>query len=126
MRRVMLMAFLLFVPVGELVAQESVAVTNVEIRMIKTSTGGTLRVTADTRNPNDFGLRDVEFDCSIKDKAGKELASYTSTIYENFPANQKKMTKNLNVGAWPPEGYAALCVSVRGVRVSPAPAAGAK
>jgi hypothetical protein len=122
MRRTVFMAMMALLPPGVALAQESVPVTNVEIRMMKTSTSGPLRVTADTRNPNDFALRDVQFNCSIKDKAGKELASYVSTIYESFPANQKKLTKNLNVGAWPAQGYAALCLSVRGVKAGTSPA----
>lgn len=122
MRAIVVMAMMALLPPGAALAQEPVPVTNVEIRMVKTSTSGPLRVTADTRNPNDFALRDVQFNCSIKDKAGRELASYTSTIYETFPPNQKKLTRNLNVGAWPAEGYAALCLSVRGIRVAASPA----
>ena len=122
MCKVLLMGFSMLVWFGAALAQETVAVTNVEIRMVKTSTDGPLRVTADTRNPNDFALRDVQFNCSIKSQSGQELASYTSTIYENFPANHKKVTPNLNVGAWPERGFAALCLSTRGVKVAAKPA----
>jgi hypothetical protein len=100
-------------------AAQSVPVTNIEIRMVKTSTKPPLRVTADTRNPNDFAVRDVEVDCTIKDKAGKDLATYASTIYGQMLANQRSTTRNLNIGAWPEEGFAALCVSKRAVRVTP-------
>jgi hypothetical protein len=99
-----------------------VQVTNIEIRMLKTSTRPPLRVTADTRNPNDFAVRDIEVECTIKDKAGKDLASYTSIIYGVLQPNQRSTTKNLNIGAWPQQGYAALCVSKRGTRVTPAAA----
>jgi hypothetical protein len=122
MRSIVLMGLVTALPLGAAMAQESIAVTNLEIRMVRTSTAEPLRVTADTRNPNDFAMRDVQFNCSIKDKSGKELASYTSTIYENFPANYKKVTQNLNVGAWPPTGFAALCLSVRGTKVAAKPA----
>ena len=97
-------------------AAQIVTVTNIEIRMVKTSTRPPLRVTADTRNPNDFAVRDVEVDCTIKDKAGKDLATYTSIIYGTFQPNQRSTTRNLNIGAWPEQGYAALCVSKRGQR----------
>jgi hypothetical protein len=102
-------------------AAQSVPVTNIEIRMVKTSTKPPLRVTADTRNPNDFAVRDVEVDCTIKDKAGKDLTTYASTIYGQLLANQRTTTRSLNIGAWPEQGYAALCVSKRAVRVTPGP-----
>lgn len=101
-------------------AAQIVPVTNIEIRMVKTSKKPPLRVTAETRNPNDFAVRDIEVDCTIKDKTGKDLATYTSIIYGVFQPNQRSTTKNLNIGAWPPQGYAALCVSKRGMRVTPA------
>jgi hypothetical protein len=105
------------------VAAQIVTVTNIEIRMVKTSKKPPLRITADTRNPNDFAVRDVEVDCTIKDKAGNDLATYTSIIYGTFQPNQRTTTRNLNIGAWPEQGYAALCVSKRGQRVTPAAAA---
>jgi hypothetical protein len=105
-------------------AAQIVTVTNIEIRMVKTSTKPPLRITADTRNPNDFAVRDVEVECTIKDKTGKDLTTYTSTIYGTFLPNQRTTTRNLNIGAWPEQGYAALCVSKRGQRVTlPADAA---
>jgi hypothetical protein len=82
-----------------------------------------LRITADTRNPNDFAVRDVEVECTIKDKAGRDLAAYTSIIYGTFQPNQRTTTRNLNIGAWPKRGYAALCVSKRGQLVTPPAAA---
>lgn len=103
-------------------AAQSVPVTNIEIRMVKTSSKPPLRVTADTRNPNDFAVRDVEVDCTIKDKDGKDIATYSSTIYGQMLANQRTTTRNLNIGAWPEQGYASLCVSKRAVRVTPAQA----
>jgi hypothetical protein len=98
-------------------AAQSVPLTNIEIRMLKTSTRPPLRITADTRNPNDFAVRDVEVDCTIKDKAGKDLASYSSTIFSVLPANHRMTTRSLNIGAWPEQGYAGLCISKRAVRV---------
>jgi hypothetical protein len=103
-------------------AAQIVALTNIEIRMVKTSAKRPLRVTADTRNPNDFAVRDVEVDCTIKDKAGNTLATYTSIIYGTFEPNQRTTTRNLNIGAWPEQGYAALCVSKRGQLVTPSAA----
>jgi hypothetical protein len=100
------------------VAAQIVALTNVEIRMVKTSTRPPLRITADTRNPNDFAIRDVEVDCTIKDKAGTTLATYTSVILGTLQANQRTTTRNLNIGAWPEQGYAALCISKRAQRVA--------
>jgi hypothetical protein len=97
--------------------------TNIEIRMVKSSTRGPTRVTAETRNPNDFGVRDVEMDCTIKDRAGKDVVSYRSTVLNIFQPNERKTTQNLDVGAWPERGFAALCVSIRGVRLLPAAAA---
>jgi hypothetical protein len=106
-------------------AAQIVTVTNIEIRMVKTSKRPPLRITADTRNPNDFAVRDVEVDCTIKDRAGKDLATYTSIIYGTFQPNQRTTTRNLNIGAWPEQGYAALCVSRRGQLVAtPAPTPG--
>jgi hypothetical protein len=106
-------------------AAQIVTVTNIEIRMVKTSKRPPLRITADTRNPNDFAVRDVEVDCTIKDRTGKDLATYTSIIYGTFQPNQRTTTRNLNIGAWPEQGYAALCVSKRGQLVTaPAPAPG--
>lgn len=124
MRHVLLtIAFLLLVsfavPADEAAAQ-IVQVTNIEIRMVKTSKEPPLRVTAQTRNPNDFAVRDVEVDCTIKDEAGNEVARYTSIIHEVLEPNRRITTKNLNVGAWPETGYAALCVSRRASRVTPA------
>ena len=97
-----------------------VPLDNVEIRMVKTSTRPPLRITSETRNPNDFPVRDVEVDCTIKDKAGNTLATYTSIVYGVFQPNQRTTTKNLNIGAWPEQGYAALCISKRAMRVTPA------
>jgi len=99
-----------------------VPVTNIEIRMVKTSTRPPLRVTAETRNPNDFAVRDIEVDCTIKDKSGKDVATYSSTVYGVLQPNQHTTTRNLNIGAWPEQGYASLCISKRGVRVTPAAA----
>ena len=132
MRNVFLMTACLigcFAVGADPVAAQIVALTNVEIRMVKTSTKPPLRITADTRNPNDFAIRDVEVECTIKDKAGTTLATYTSVILGTLQANQRTTTRNLNIGAWPEQGYAALCVSKRAQRVAepgaapPAPAA---
>lgn len=98
-------------------AQDVVSVANVEIRMVKSSTRGPLRVTAETRNPNDFAVRDVQMNCTIKSRDGKNLVSYRSTILSVFEANERKTTKNLSVGAWPPDGFAALCVSTGATRI---------
>ena len=109
-------------------AAQIVVLNNIEIRMVKTSTKPPLRITAETRNPNDFAVRDVEIECTIKDKAGTTLATYTSVVYGTMQPNQRTTTRNLNIGAWPPQGYAALCLSKRAQRVadpataSPAPA----
>lgn len=109
-------------------AAQIVALTNIEIRMVKTSTKPPLRITAETRNPNDFAVRDVEVECTIKDKAGTSLATYTSIVYGTMQPNQRATTRNLNIGAWPEQGYAALCISKRAQRISdpaaasPAPA----
>jgi len=111
------------------VVAQTVALTNVEIRMVKTSTRPPLRISADTRNPNEFAIRDVEVECTFKDKAGKTLATTTSVIVGTLPANMHTTTRNLNIGAWPEQGYAALCVSKRAMRLAepatapPAPAA---
>jgi hypothetical protein len=113
-------------------AAQIVALTNVEIRMVKTSTKPPLRITAETRNPNDFAVRDVQVECTIKDKAGNTLATYTSIIYGTMQPNQRTTTRNLNIGAWPEQGYAALCISKRAQRIAdpataapaPAPAPG--
>jgi hypothetical protein len=109
-------------------AAQIVALTNIEIRMMKTSTKPPLRITAETRNPNDFAVRDVEIECTIKDKAGTTLATYNSVVHGPLQPNQRTTTRNLNIGAWPQQGYAALCLSKRAQRVadpataSPAPA----
>jgi hypothetical protein len=114
----MLMAAFALQPIAA--GAQAVPITNIEIRMVKTSTRPPLRVTADTRNPNDFAVRDIEVDCTIKDKTGKDVATYSSTIYGVFQPNQHTTTRNLNIGAWPEQGYASLCVSKRGIRVQPA------
>lgn len=119
MRNVLLtIAPLVLVGLAIPASAQIVQVTNVEIRMVKTSKEP-LRVTAETRNPNDFAVRDVEVDCTIKDKAGKDVARYTSIIHGVFQPNRRITTKNLNIGAWPETGYAALCVSKRATRVTP-------
>lgn len=107
------------------VGAQAMALTNIEIRMVKTSTKPPLRITAETRNPNDFAVREIEVDCTIKDKAGKDLATYSSVIFGPLPPNLRVTTRNLNIGAWPPEGYAGLCISKRAQRMAqpgPAPA----
>lgn len=91
--------------------------TNVEIRMVKSSSSGPLRVTAETRNPNDFAVRDVEMSCTIKDRRGNDLVSYRSTVLNVFQPNERTTTKSLSVGAWPSQGYAALCISTTAIRV---------
>jgi hypothetical protein len=98
---------------------QTMPITNIEIRMVKTSTRPPLRITVETRNPNDFSVRDVEVDCTIKDKRGKDVATYSATIQSVFQANQRSTTRSINIGAWPEQGYAALCISKRGVRVTP-------
>jgi hypothetical protein len=119
-RNVVLMIALAFVFQPVAAGAQSVPITNIEIRMVKTSIRPPLRVTAETRNPNDFAVRDVEVECTIKDKTGKDVATYASTIYSVFQPNQRTTTRNINIGAWPEQGYASLCVSKRGVRVTPA------
>lgn len=104
-------------------AQAQESITNIEIRMVKSSSRGPTRVTAETRNPNDFAMRDVEMNCTIKDRAGRDVVSYRSTVLNVFQPNERKTTQNLDVGAWPERGFAALCVSIRGVRIPPAAAA---
>jgi hypothetical protein len=99
-------------------AAQIVVLNNIEIRMVKTSTKPPLRITAETRNPNDFAVRDVEIECTIKDKAGTTLATYTSVVYGTMQPNQRTTTRNLNIGAWPAQGYAALCLSKRAQRVA--------
>jgi hypothetical protein len=98
---------------------QTIAITNIEIRMVKTSKRPPLRITVETRNPNDFSVRDVEVDCTIKDQTGKDVATYSATIQSVFQPNQRSTTRSINIGAWPEQGYAALCISKRGVRVTP-------
>lgn len=128
MRNLVAMIVMAFVLQPVAAGAQAVPITNIEIRMVKTSTRPPLRIMAETRNPNDFTVRDVEVDCTIKDRAGKDVATYSSTVYGIFTPNQHTTTRNLNIGAWPEQGYAALCLSKRGVRVTPAgnapPAAG--
>jgi hypothetical protein len=95
---------------GTALAQESIPLTNIEIRMVRTATKP-IRVTSESRNPNDFAVRDVDVACTIKDEHGKELVAYSSTIFETFQPHQRKTTKNLSIGAWPEQGLAALCIS---------------
>lgn len=96
---------------GPALAQESIPLANIEIRMVKTSTKPPVRVTSESRNPNDFAVRDVDVTCTIKDKNGNQLVAYSSTIFETFEPHQRKITKNLSIGAWPEQGLAALCIS---------------
>lgn len=121
MRTVILIAAAIAaLPAAHVAAQDSIPLTNVEIRMLKTSTRPPVRVTSESRNPNDFAVRDVDVTCTIKDKTGKELVAYTSTIFETFEPHQRKTTKNLRIGAWPDQGLAALCISKSAKRVTAA------
>ena len=113
----MIVAAFAFQPVAA--GAQTVPVTNIEIRMVKTSTRPPLRITAETRNPNDFPVRDVEVDCTIKDRAGNDVVAYSSTVLGVLQPNQHTTTRNLNIGAWPEQGYAALCISKRGIRMTP-------
>lgn len=118
MRTVILIAAIAALPAAHAVAQDSIPLTNIEIRMVRTSTRPSVRVMSESRNPNDFAVRDVDVTCTIKDKAGKELVAYSSTIFETFEPHQRKTTKNLRIGAWPERGFAALCISKSAKRVT--------
>lgn len=120
MRTVILIAAIAALPATHAVAQDSIPLTNIEIRMVRTSTKPPVRVMSESRNPNDFAVRDVDVTCTIKDKAGKELVAYASTIFETFEPHQRKTTKNLRIGAWPDQGLAALCISKSARRVTAA------
>ena len=121
MRTVILIAAAIAaLPAARAAAQDSIPLTNIEIRMVRTSTKPPVLVTSESRNPNDFAVRDVDVTCTIKDKAGQELVTYASTIYETFEPHQRKTTKNLRIGAWPEQGLAALCISRSAKRVTSA------
>lgn len=121
MRTVILIAAAIAaLPAARAAAQDSIPLTNVEIRMVKTSTKPPVLVMSESRNPNDFAVRDVDVTCTIKDKAGNALVTYASTIYETFEPHQRKTTKNLRIGAWPEQGLAALCISKSAKRVTAA------
>ena len=121
MRTVILIAAAIAaLPAARAAAQDSILLTNIEIRMVRTSTKPPVLVTSESRNPNDFAVRDVDVTCTIKDKAGQELVTYASTIYETFEPHQRKTTKNLRIGAWPEQGLAALCISRSAKRVTSA------
>lgn len=117
---ILIAAAIAALPAARAAAQDSIPLTNIEIRMVRTSTKPPVLVTSESRNPNDFAVRDVDVTCTIKDKAGKELVAYSSTIFETFEPHQRKTTKNLRIGAWPEQGLAALCISKSAKRVTAA------
>lgn len=122
-RTVLLVAAIAALPATRAVAQDSIPLTNIEIRMVRTSTRP-VRVMSESRNPNDFAVRDVDVTCTIKDQTGKELVAYSSTIFETFEPHQRKTTRNLRIGAWPEQGLAALCISKSAKRVTAATPSG--
>lgn len=120
---ILIAAAIAALPAARAAAQDSIPLTNIEIRMVRTSTKP-VRVMSESRNPNDFAVRDVDVTCTIKDKSGKELVAYSSVIFETFEPHQRKTTKNLRIGAWPEQGLAALCISKSARRVTAAAPSG--
>jgi hypothetical protein len=79
-RSALIAAICMSLPVQTAVCQEAFQVTNITIKMIKHGGRGNFRIDAEIANPNDFAVFDLRVACKIRDRRGKELVSYGSTL----------------------------------------------
>src|SRR5258708_30553030 len=91
-------------PVQTAVCQEAFQITNITIKMIKHSGSGNFRIDAKITNPNDFAVFDVRVDCNIKDRRGKKIMFYGSTIFDPIQAKEIKNNPPPHHGAWSGQG----------------------
>jgi hypothetical protein len=116
-RSALIAAFCAGLPVQTAVCQEAFQITNITIKMIKHSGRGNFRIDAKITNPNDFAVFDVRVDCKIRDRRGKELVSYSSTIVDAIQAREVRTVRRLDIGAWPDRGRTAYCRSLEAKRL---------
>src|SRR5260370_8458819 len=93
------------------VCQEAFQVTNITIKMIKRDGRGNFRIDAEITNPNDFAVFDVRVACEIRDRRGKKLVSYGSTIVGAIQAKEVRTVPRPDIGAWPDQGSTGYCPS---------------
>jgi hypothetical protein len=116
-RSALIAAICMSLPVQTAVCQEAFQVTNITIKMIKRDGGGNFRIDAEITNPNDFAVFDMRVDCKIRDRRGKELVSYSSTIVDAIQASEVRTVRRLDIGAWPDRGRTAYCRSSEAKRL---------
>src|SRR5260370_4525698 len=87
-RSALIAAICMSLPVQTAACQEAFQVTNITIKMIKHHGRGNFRIDAEITNPNDFAVFDVRVDCNIRDRRGKKLESYRSTIVDAIQAKE--------------------------------------
>ena len=104
-------------PVQTAVCQEALQITNITIKMIQHGGRGNFRIDAKITNPNDFAVFDVRVDCNIRDRRGKKLVSYGSTIVDAIQAKEVRTVRRLDIGAWPDQGRTADCLSSKAKRL---------
>jgi hypothetical protein len=104
-------------PVQTALCQEAFQITNITIKMIKHSGRGNFRIDAKITNPNDFAVFDVRVDCNIRDRRGKKIVSYGSTIVDAIQAKEVRTVRRLDIGAWPDQGRTADCLSSKAKRL---------
>lgn len=116
-RSALIAAICMSLPVQTAVCQEAFQVTNITIKMIKRDGRGNFRIDAEITNPNDFAVFDVRVDCNIRDRRGKKLVSYGSTIVDAIQAKEVRTVRRLDIGAWPDQGRTAYCLSSKAKRL---------
>ncbi len=97
--------------------QEALQLNNITIKMIQHGGRGNFRIDAAIANPNDFAVFNVRVACEIRDRRGKKLASYQSTIVEAVQAKEVRTVRRLDIGAWPDQGRTAYCRSSEAKRL---------
>jgi hypothetical protein len=116
-RSALIAAICMSLPVQTAVCQEAFQVANITIKMIKRDGRGNFRIDAEITNPNDFAVFDVRVACKIRDRRGKELVSYGSTVVDAIQAKEVRTVRRLDIGAWPDQGRAAYCRSSEAKRL---------
>jgi hypothetical protein len=105
------------VPLQAALCQQAFPVTNVTIKIIRHGGRDNFRFDAEVTNPNDFAVFDIHVDCDIKDRRGKKIVSYASTVVDAVQAREVRTIRRLDIGAWPEQGRTAYCQSSKAKRL---------
>ncbi len=97
--------------------QEAIPITNVTVDMIRHGGRDNFRLDAQVDNPNDFAVFDVQVTCVIRDRRGRTLASYATTIVDAIKGRDFRIFRGLDTGAWPDQGKTAFCISSEAKRL---------